>query len=319
MHSWQLPSRQNRFVPQLVPSVASWHCPAPLHLPVWQLTSVVPHAGLATPAATLLQVPGVARLQAWQVGQVEVAQHTPSVHAFEVHSPATVQGIPFAFAGTHRPRAQNGADDAQSALVAHVVLQLDPKQPKPPHDSCDGVEQAPPPLQDTEVLTTPSLQVACPQETVGSANTQAALTPLQRLPQVPAAHAARPLRGVWPAGSVAQMPAEPERSHAWQEPVHGESQQKPSTQFPDTHWVALVQRLPLPTLPHEPPTQGWPWQSASVVQVVPHAVPSLLHLNGAHATAGATLHMPSPSQVMPMFDICVVALHEPAPHDSPLP
>jgi hypothetical protein len=77
--------------------------------------------------------------------------------------------------------------------------------------------------------------------------------------------------------------------------------------------------LPFATFPHEPATQGCPWQSASVVHVVAHAVPSALHLNGLHATARAALQAPTPSHVEPVTDIWVAALQAPPAQDSPLP
>jgi hypothetical protein len=76
--------------------------------------------------------------------------------------------------------------------------------------------------------------------------------------------------------------------------------------------------LPFATFPHEPATQGCPWQSASSAHVVAHAVPSVLHLKGLHGTAGAALQAPTPSHVDPVIDIWVVALQAPSAQDWPL-
>jgi hypothetical protein len=167
-------------------------------------------------------------------------------------------------------------------------------------------------------LTTPPEQLAAPQDVALGAKAHEVLVPSHRLPQVPAAQAARPLRGVWFAARVVHFPIEPDRSQAWQAPPHARSQQVPSTQFPEVHCPADVHVLPFATFPHEPATQGCPWQSASVVHVVAHAVPSALHLKGAHATAGVGLQVPRPSQVDPVTDIWVVALQAPPAHASPL-
>jgi hypothetical protein len=151
-----------------------------------------------------------------------------------------------------------------------------------------------------------------------SEKTHEALVPSHRLPQVPAAQAARPFRGVWFAASVVHFPVDPARSQAWHEPPQARSQQYPSTQFPDEHCTGAVHLLPFATFPHEPATHGWPWQSASVTHVVAQAVPSALHLKGLQGTAGVALQAPRPSHVDPVTDIAVVALQAPPAQVSPL-
>jgi hypothetical protein len=88
--------------------------------------------------------------------------------------------------------------------------------------------------------------------------------------------------------------------------------------LPEVHCPAPVHLLPFVTLPHEPATQGCPWQSASAMQDEAQPVPSALHLNGVHATAGAGLQAPSPSHIEPVTALCVVALQAPPPQLSPL-
>ena len=178
--------------------------------------------------------------------------------------------------------------------------------------------QAPIPLHVTAAVAMPAAHRAAPQEVVFGAKTQVVLVPLQRLPQVPAAHAGRPLRGAWSAANGVHFPSDPARSHAWHDPPHAVSQHRPSTQLADTHWLPAVHLLAFGTLPHEPITQGCPWQSPSTVQVVAQPVPSALHLKGAHASAVAGLQVPRPSQVEPVTAICVLALHVPPPQLSPL-
>ena len=111
---------------------------------------------------------------------------------------------------------------------------------------------------------------------------------------------------------------EPARSHAWHDPPQAESQQTPSTHDPDVHCPALVHLLPLPTLPQEPFTHGWPWQSLSVLHVVAHWPPVWAHLNGAHVTGLVGLQPPSPSQTDMVTAIWVVVLQVPAPQTVPL-
>ncbi|MEO5768666.1 MAG: hypothetical protein ABIS92_09980 [Polyangia bacterium] len=197
-------------------------------------------------------------------------------------------------------------------------MQALPEQANPPQEVTAAVGQVPMPLQVTAAVSMPAVQRAAPHGVVFGAKTQLVLVPLQRLPQVPAAHAARPFRGAWSAASAVHFPSAPARSHAWHEPVHAVSQQRPSTQLPDTHWLAAVHLLAFGTLPHEPITHGCPWQSLSAVQVVAQPVPSPLHLKGAHARAAAGLQVPRPSQVDPVTAICVLALQVPPPQVSPL-
>lgn len=112
VHGWlgvqvaQVPLWQNMFVPQPLPSAANWQAPAPLHVVIWQLASVVPQAGSATPSPLLLQVPGVARLQAMQRPQVAVPQQTPSTQLPEVHSRPAAQTEPLGLLVTHRAAIQ---------------------------------------------------------------------------------------------------------------------------------------------------------------------------------------------------------------------
>ena len=72
-----------------------------------------------------------------------------------------------------------------------------------------------------------------------------------------------------------QLPAELAPSHAWQEPSHFVSQQTPSTQKLDEHWLLVEQAAPLASLAaHAPPLQKLPVpQSPSTVQDVAQPAP----------------------------------------------
>jgi hypothetical protein len=52
---------------------------------------------------------------------------------------------------------------------------------------------------------------------------------------------AHSLAGSWYAGTLVQVPVEPAMLQARQVPVQVESQQTPSAQKPETHWLAAVQ------------------------------------------------------------------------------
>jgi hypothetical protein len=49
------------------------------------------------------------------------------------------------------------------------------------------------------------------------------------------------LEGSWNAGTLVQMPTVPATLHARHVPVQVESQQTPSAQNPERHWLAPVQ------------------------------------------------------------------------------
>ena len=70
------------------------------------------------------------------------------------------------------------------------------------------------------------------------------------------------------------VPAFPVTSQASHSPVHAALQHKPSTQIPETHWVPVVQAVPLLTFGTQAPlSQKLPVeQSVFAVQVVLQAV-----------------------------------------------
>jgi hypothetical protein len=112
VHGWfavqvpQVPEWQTLLAPQVVPSVATRQAPLPLHVPVSQSAGVTPQAASAVPAATLAQVPGVARLQAMQVPHLALEQHTPSTQLPLEHSATPPQAVPSGFLATQTPATQ---------------------------------------------------------------------------------------------------------------------------------------------------------------------------------------------------------------------
>jgi hypothetical protein len=88
----------------MAPSPAWVQTPEPLQVPVWQFA--VMHAESAVAAGLALQVPGVPRLQAWQVGQLAVPQHTPFTQLPMAHSLPVVHTRPRGLAAWHFPPLQ---------------------------------------------------------------------------------------------------------------------------------------------------------------------------------------------------------------------
>lgn len=76
--------RQNLFVPHIVPSPALLHAPEVLQVPVWQFATKQPVS--TDPGALGEHIPVAPILQAWQVGQLDVAQQTPFTQFPNAHS-----------------------------------------------------------------------------------------------------------------------------------------------------------------------------------------------------------------------------------------
>jgi len=123
-------------VPQATPVPACSHAPLPLQAPVLPQGAVLLTAhrpcGSAALAATGAQVPGLlATLQAWQVPQTLVLQHTPSTQLSPVkQSVVAVQACPSRFKFPHRlVFGSQMVGDWQSASTVHAALQaVDPLQ-----------------------------------------------------------------------------------------------------------------------------------------------------------------------------------------------
>jgi hypothetical protein len=113
---------------QAVPSAYFWQPPAPSHLPfVPQLawpSSAQKADGAAVPAATGAHVPLPLMLQAWQAGQSDEPQHTPSTQLPLMHWLPAVHARPFFFSAQLLvvvPWQVKGA--TQSASPVHTTLQ----------------------------------------------------------------------------------------------------------------------------------------------------------------------------------------------------
>jgi hypothetical protein len=61
------------------------------------LVAVAAHPATTTPLALLLHVPLLLRLQAWQLGQLEVEQQTPLTQLPPAHSDPLAQALPSGF------------------------------------------------------------------------------------------------------------------------------------------------------------------------------------------------------------------------------
>jgi hypothetical protein len=98
------------------------------------------------------------------------------------------------------------------------------------------------------------------------------------------------------AGTSTQRPSELGRAQYEHWPSQPDSQQTPSAQKPDLHWVPVLHACPSPRMPQLPFTQVLgATQSASDLQTSMQASP--LHIEGAQLMGEPTTQVPLPSQV----------------------
>ena len=141
-----------------------------------------------------------------------------------------------------------------------------------------SARQLPSPAHPAARVSVPAVQLTERQRTSVRGYTQVARNvPSQAPPQpVPSSvQAARDPRGV-PA-TAPQTPGLAASSQASHWPVQAALQQRPSAQFPLTHWPPGVQAAPSNRVPShidELLQNAAPTQSESPTQVVPHAVPT---------------------------------------------
>lgn len=116
------------------------------------------------------------------------------------------------------------------------------------------------------------------------------------------------------------LPGEPGTLQLRHAPSQALWQQTPSTQKPDSHWLASVQEAPGFTFPHRPvvvlftvvATHWCPaWQSLSLRQELLQA--PLAHKKGAQSTTWASRQVPCPSQTRAVFSVTLDA-QVAAPH-----
>jgi hypothetical protein len=133
--------------------------------------------------------------------------------------------------------------DVAVQLPAHITPSA--AQRLLPQAFVEVVVQLPEPLQTDAVVTLPPVQLAAVQTVALSGDLQVmALVPSHcalHLPVPP--QAARGLIGS--PFTILHLPTDPDSLHDWHWPSHLPSQQTPSTQFPDVHWVAAEQLAPL--------------------------------------------------------------------------
>jgi len=99
-----------------------------------------------------------------------------------------------------------------------------------------------------------------------------------------------------------QCPGDVGSAQLRQPPTQALSQQTPSTQKPDWHSLALLQRWPSRFGPQLRLTHAMPSsQSASVAQLVAHA--AVAQRNGWQSWIPAAPHTPRPSQVAGVFSL----------------
>ena len=118
--------------------------------------------------------------------------------------------------------------------------------------------------------------------------------------QVDAASAAHSLSGSVPLEMPRHRPLDWPvfaLEQAMHRPAQADSQQKPSTQLPEPHWLDIVQADPCGSVvPHVVPTHEYPVaQSAVVEHDVVHDV--ALHAYGSQGTVVTLWQVPAPSQV----------------------
>lgn len=101
-----------------------------------------------------------------------------------------------------------------------------------------------------------------------------------------------------PAGTEMQVPGEPASAHELQLVVQAVEQQMFCAQNPELHWPAVVQAVPLESLPQLPAAQVLgDAQSALALQVVLQALAMVLQPYGSQSEDVTGLQVPAPSQL----------------------
>lgn len=115
--------------------------------------------------------------------------------------------------------------------------------------------------------------------------------------KVAAVEAQSPAKSALPAGTLEQVPADPERLQATQVPLHSVSQHTPSTQNVLAQSAAAVQEAPMPLVPQRPSVHALPaTHSVLFWQESMHAVPAALQVYGSHERFVPAMQMPVPEQ-----------------------
>jgi hypothetical protein len=177
---------------------------------------------------------------------------------------------------------------AQSSVVEHVVLHATPSlaHAKPSHETLACVAHAPLPshvdrgtcVADAHDSFTHS--VSLPGNPLHAARVWPSQTAFAHA-SAPDAHASRlpwgaPFTGV-------HVPFASTRSHASHCPLHAPSQQTPSTQKPDEHWLAFVHVWPC--VSRQCPACGAPQKPPFALQLGSSQQKLLMHLFAPHAAS----------------------------------
>jgi hypothetical protein len=226
--------------PQVAPSGKPEHAPLPLQEPAQVALVPAQSPRGSSPAATAVQVPGVASQRRHEPLHA-VEQHTPSTHQPEAHCPFSVQAAPAAESPTHCPPEQV-APGAQWFELLQLV-----RQALPALLHAYGLQE---PVDWTHVplpsqvwpLSVALTQVVLPQEMFVPGNPHAP-APLHEPPQVPAP--AHSLFGSVPAAIAVHVPAVlREALQVWHSPRHASEQHTPSVHQPDWHSAPFAHDVP---------------------------------------------------------------------------
>jgi hypothetical protein len=261
-------------------------------------------------------------LQAWQVPQLAVAQHTPSTQELPVRqSPSPAQGWPRRFLSPHAfvVRSQM-LGVAQSVSETQVVLQAVPLHEKGAHDWVLAGLQAPAPSQ-----VRPSVCVAAfagheggAQDVPGGNSSQAPL-PSQKpvVSQLAApAFVHAPVGSAPPLATGAHVPPVAASAHDRHVPVQAVRQQTPCAQNPVAHSAPAAQAAPGDLSPHDPSVQtAGAAQSASAAHVALHA--ETPQRKGKQEVAGGVTQAPAPSHVARGVDVVPEAGQLGSPQEIP--
>jgi hypothetical protein len=245
-------------------------------------------------------------LQAWQLPSQRLLQHTPCAQKLLAQSVSREHSAP-AGCLPHEPPAQTFWSE-HSALVVHELPQRFPLQVKGVQARASGTAQAPPRQSPAAVQSLVALLQLWSRHTVPLGYIWHPAPPVQR-PLV--AHEAAPLSRQARLGSVTpaavrgsgtstptatQRPSELGNAQYMHCPSQAASQQTPSAQKPDLHWLPCMHGCPSPRMPQLPLLQvAGGTQSASEAQLSLQALP--WQMEGAQLMGDPTTQVPLPSQV----------------------
>jgi hypothetical protein len=257
--------------PQTSPALASWQLPLPSHRVVLPQTfpgvaaQVVVLRGVP-PAFTGLQVPSFpVKVQLWQAPAQALLQHTPSLLQTPVlQSLVALQALPGGRAFPQRLVVlRHVRPPVQLESVVHVVRHdgLVALHMNGLHIEGEAAAQVPRPSQLAARVSVLPLQLAWRQPVAVDQGRQAP-APLQvpSLAQFPLAGLVamqRPRGSPPPETTGEQVPTLPETLQLRHRPappaasVHAESQQTPSVQKLEAHWLPAVHPAPGGFRPHE--------------------------------------------------------------------